>query len=223
MTPGQILVVSDDAEFVRAISARWQTEKNAPDITAVSMNVRRQASPTNYSLVVVGPLHQGTELPSTPALYMESTVCAVGDLPSLASVRAKYGDWLLLPEYAGWPEALFSVAKEALRRISAEKRAREAELTYSSQQYFDVLGRSLLEARPGMFNVLTSLLGNADLILMSEEPLSAGCQEQMQTIRTMALRLNEMLQRLSSLGSEMELSDWKSQLETAEKQKAKAP
>ena len=74
-----------------------------------------------------------------------------------------------------------------------------------------------------MFNVLTSLLGNADLILMSEESLSAGCQEQMQTIRTMALRLNEMLQRLSSLGSEMELSDWKSQLETAEKQKVKAP
>jgi hypothetical protein len=216
MTSGQILIVSDDAEFVRAISARWRTEKEVPAITAVSMNVSGQTSPADYALVIVGPLREGTPLPAMPTLLLDSTVCAVGDLPSLALVRVKHGDWLLLPEYTGWAEALLSVAREVLRRSSAEKRAREAELTCCAQQQFSVLGRSLLEARPDMVNVLTSLLGNAELILLSEEPLPAECQEQVRTIRAMALRLNETVQRLSSLGNEMELSERKSQLETRE-------
>jgi hypothetical protein len=129
----------------------------------------------------------------------------------------------LLPEYSGWTDALLSVAREVLRRTAAEKRAREAEFTNLAQQRFSVLGRSLLESRPGIVNALTSLLGNADLILLSEEPLPAECREQVRTIRTMALRLNEMIQRLSSLGSEIELNDRKSQVETQEIRMAGAP
>jgi hypothetical protein len=217
MTSSQILIVSEDAEFVRALSARWRKERNSPSITAVSTNISGQASPSGYALVVVGPLRQGVGLPPAPSLHLDSTVCAVGDLGSLALVRAKHADWLLLPEYPGWTEALLSVAREVLRRTSAEKRAREAELTNHAHQRFSILGRSMLEVRPGMINALTSLLGNADLILLSEEPLPAECREQVRTIRTMALRLNEMVQRLSSLESEMELNDRKSQIETSEK------
>jgi hypothetical protein len=223
MTSGQVLIVSDDAEFVRSLLVRWRTEKDCPAITAVSMNISGQAHPSGYALVVVGPLRQGVALPSAPALHLDSTVCAVGDVGSLASVRAKHADWLLLPEYSGWTEALISVAREVLRRTAAEKRARDAEFTNIAQQRFGVLGRSLLEARPGMVNALTSLLGNADLILLSDDPLPDECREQVRTIRTMALRLNEMIQRLSSLGSEMELNDRKSHLETQEIRTVEAP
>jgi len=222
MTSGQVLIVSDDAEFVRALSARWRKEMDVPSITAVSLNVSAQANSAGYVLVVVGPLREGAALPSAPALHIDSTVCAVGDLASLGSVRAKHADWILLPEYAGWMEALLSVAREVLRRTTAEKRAREAELTNHAHQRFGVLGRSLLEARPGMVNALTSLLGNADLILLSDEPMPAQCREQVRTIRTMALRLNEMVQRLSSLESEMELNDRKSHVETSEIRMAEA-
>jgi hypothetical protein len=216
MTSGQVLIVSDDAEFVRALSARWRKEMDVPSITAVSMNVSAQANSAGYVLVVVGPLRESAALPLAPALHADSTVCAVGDVTSLTSVRAKHADWILLPEYAGWTEALLSVAREVLRRSTAEKRAREAELTNHAHQRLGVLGRSLLEARPGMVNALTSLLGNADLILLSDEPMPAECREQVRTIRTMALRLNEMVQRLSSLESEMELNDRKSHVETSE-------
>ncbi|HWZ98679.1 MAG TPA: hypothetical protein VN025_13060, partial [Candidatus Dormibacteraeota bacterium] len=222
MTSSQILIVSEDAEFVRALSARWRKETNSPSITAVSINISGQANPSGYALVVVGPLRQGAALPQAPSLHLDSTVCAVGDLGSLASVRAKHTDWLLLPEYPGWTEALLSVAREVLRRTSAEKRAREAELTNHAHQRLSILGRSMLEVRPGMINALTSLLGNADLILLSEEPLPAECREQVRTIRTMALRLNEMVQRFSSLESEMELNDRKSQIETSEKRMVEA-
>jgi len=223
MSSGQILIVSDDAEFVRAVSARWRKEKDSPSITAVSTNVSGQANPSGYLLVVVGPLRGGAALPQAPVLHLGSTVCVVGDLGSLQSVRARHADWLLLPEYPGWTEALLSVVREVVRRTTAEKRAREAELANHAHQRFGVLGKSLLEARPGMVNALTSLLGNADLILLSEQPLPAECREQVRTIRTMALRLNEMVQRLSSLESEMELNDRKSQVETREIRMVEAP
>jgi hypothetical protein len=67
-----------------------------------------------------------------------------------------------------------------------------------------------------MVNALTSLLGNADLMLLSEEPLPVHCREHVRTIHTMALRLNEIVQRLSSIENEMELSERKSHLETPE-------
>ena len=222
MTLGQILIVSEDAEFVRTLSARWRKEKDAPSITAVSTDVSGQADTSGYALVVVGPVREGNTLPSVVSLHLDSTVCVVGDVGSLASIHARHGDWLLIPEYPGWTEGLLSVAREVLRRTKAEKRARDAEQANQAQQRFSVLGRSLLEARPGMINALTSLLGNAELILLSGEPLPTECREQVRTIRTMALRLNEMFQRLSSLESEMELNDRKSHVETSEIRMAEA-
>jgi hypothetical protein len=222
MTPGQILVVSDDSEFVRSLTSRWRTEKDSPIITVVSSGVSRQASSTGYEIVVVGPLREGAALPQGPAVHSESVVCAVGDQQSLEMVRAAHGDWLLLPECPGWAKILFSLAGEILRRKAAEKRARESEITNLSQRRFGILGKSLLEARPGMVNALTSLLGNADLILLSEEPLPDQCRENVRTIHTMALRLNEIVQRLSSIENEMELSEGKSHLETREMRMAES-
>jgi hypothetical protein len=216
MTPGQILIVSDDSEFVRSLVSRWRREKDSPAITAVSTGVSRQASSTGYELIVVGPLRECTALPAGPAVNPDSVVCAVGDPESLEVVHAVHSDWLLLPECPGWTKILFSLAGEVLRRTAAETRAREAEITNLSQKRFGTLGKSLLEARPGMVNALTSLLGHADLILLSEEPLPENCREHVRTIHTMALRLHEIVQRLSSIENEMELSERKSHLETRE-------
>jgi hypothetical protein len=216
MTPGQILIVSDDSEFVRTLAARWRTEKDSPAITAVSTAVSRQASSSGYEMIVVGPLRGSEPLPQGPAVQPESAVCAVGDPDNLDRVRAAHPEWLLLPECPGWTKILFSLSREVLRRSAAETRARESELTSLSQKRFGILGKSLQEARPGMVNALTSLLGNADLILLSQEPLPDHCRENVRTIHTMALRLNEIVQRLSSIENEMELSEGKSHLETPE-------
>ncbi|HEV2522030.1 MAG TPA: hypothetical protein VGT24_06580 [Candidatus Acidoferrales bacterium] len=216
MNPGQILIVSDDSKFVQSLTAGWKAERDSPSITAVSVEVSRQASPTGYEIVVVGPLRQGSALLASLTLAPDSLVCVVGDMESLKKVRPDHGNRLLLPDYPGWMRVLFSIAREVARRTVAEERAREAELTSLSEKRFGVLGKSLLEARPGMINALTSLLGNADLILLSDEELPANCRENVRTIHRMALRLNEVVQRLSSLENELELSERKSHLETSE-------
>lgn len=220
MTPGQILIVSDDSEFVRSLTARWRTEPDSPAITAVSTGVSPQASSSGYEVIVIGPLRGCAALPAGPDLHPDTVVCALGDAESLKVVRAVHGNWLLLPECPGWPGILFSLVGEVLRRKASEARAREAELTVLSQRRFGILGKSLLEARPGMVNAITSLLGNADLILLSGEPLPDNCREQVRAIHTMALRLNEIVQRLSSIENEMELSERKSHLETQESRRS---
>src|SRR5580693_2861509 len=222
MTSGQILIVSDDSEFVRTLTARWRMENDSPAITAVSTAVSPQASSSGYEMIVIGPLRKCAAPPAGPALHPDSVVCAVGDEESLKVVRATRANWLLLPECPGWPRILFALVGEVLRRKVAETRAREAEITNLSQKRFGILGKSLLEARPGMVNALTSLLGNADLILLSEEPLPDHCRENVRTIHNMALRLNEIVQRLSSIENEMELSERKSHLETPEMRMAES-
>jgi hypothetical protein len=223
MTSGQILIVSDDSEFVRSLTARWRMENDSPAITAVSTGVSPQASSSGYEMIVIGPLRNCAALPAGPALHPDSVVCAVGDDETLNVVRAANPGWLLLPECPGWPRILFSLAGEVLRRKAAEARAREAEIASLAQKRFGILGKSLLEARPGMVNAITSLLGNADLILLSDEPLPDNCREQVRAIHTTALRLNEIVRRLYSIENEMQLSERKSHLETAEMGTDKTP
>jgi hypothetical protein len=216
MSSSPVLVVSDDVEFIREFVSRWEMEQNSPPITVVSTKMWRQASLIGYALIIVGFLRQNSPLTLAPDFHCDTTVCVVGEPEKLSSIRTAHPEWLTFSEQPGWPDTLLSFAKEVLRRGAAEKQAREAENICLAQQRLATLGQSLLTARPGMVNALTSLLGNADLLLLSDEPLSAGGLEQIRTMHRMALRLNEILQRLSSLANEMELSEGESQRETGE-------
>jgi FtsZ-binding cell division protein ZapB len=62
----------------------------------------------------------------------------------------------------------------------------------------------MLDMRHSMNNALTSVLGNAELLLLEPGTLSAEVQDQIETIHSMALRIHEILQRFSSLDSEMQ-------------------
>jgi hypothetical protein len=222
MNASPVLVVSDEVEFIREFVSRWEMERDAPPITVVSTEMWKQASLIGYALVIVGFQRQNSPAVHAPEFHggtndhCDTTVCVVGDPARLSAIRSAHPEWLTFLEQLGWPDTLLSFAKEILRRVAAEKQARESENTCLSQQRLATVGQSLLEAKPGMVNALTSLLGNADLLLLSDERLSAGCLEQIRTIHTMALRLNEILQRLSSLANEMELSESESQRETRE-------
>lgn len=72
----------------------------------------------------------------------------------------------------------------------------------------------MLEMRPSVNDALTSVLGNADLLLLEPGQATGESREQIQTIHTMALRLNEVMQRFSSLASEMRAGEKESHAET---------
>jgi hypothetical protein len=114
----------------------------------------------------------------------------------------------------GWAETLILVSIEALRRVEANNRAQRAEHYSQACQRHAALGRYMLEMRPSVNNALTSVLGNADLLLLEPGQNSGDSREQIRAIQAMALRLNEIMQRFSSLAAEMRSDEKESHAET---------
>jgi hypothetical protein len=100
--------------------------------------------------------------------------------------------------------------------VQAVARAQRAERLAIESQGHATLGRYMLEMRPSVNNALTSILGNADLLLLEPEQVTAECRDQIRTVHTMALRLHEIMQRFSSLAAEMRAGEKESQGDTPE-------
>ena len=54
-----------------------------------------------------------------------------------------------------------------------------------------------------MNNALTSILGNAELLLLDAQPLGPQQRAQMETVRNMAVRIHEILARFTSIDKEL--------------------
>jgi signal transduction histidine kinase len=217
LNQASVLIVSDDTEFARAVAARWQAERHVPEVTLVTSDLWHPSSGTGYELVIVGPIRNGKAssiLSSLEASPSTAVVCVVEDEKEIAPLRARHTQALVIPRQDGWTGTLIVLSNEALRRVEAVSRAQRAERTALESQRQAALGRYMLEMRPGVNNALTSVIGNADLLLLEPGQVSAECREQIHTIHAMALRLNEVMQRFSSLATEMRAAETESQAET---------
>jgi signal transduction histidine kinase len=212
-----VLIVSDDTEFARTAAARWQTERHAPEVTLVTSDLWHASSATGYDLLIVGPVREGK---STSILSFLGTnpsaavICIPENDDEIAGLRKRHAHAAFIAKRDGWMDVLILVSSEALRRIDALNRAERAERAALESHSHAILGRYMLEMRPGINNALTSAIGNADLLLLEPGQLSAECREQIRTIHAMALRLNEVMQRFSSLAAEMRAGEKESQAET---------
>ena len=212
-----VLIVSDDPEFARAITARWQAERHVPEITVVTGSIWHPASAAQHDLAIVGPLREASPsaiLSASNASLHPAAIYFAEDEKSAEPLRAQFPHLLVVPRTDGWPATLILVAAEVLRRVEAAQRAQRAEMHALVAQGHAALGRYMLEMRPSVNNALTSVMGNADLLLLEPGRLPADTREQLETIRNMALRLNEIVQRFSSLAAEMRAGEKESQAET---------
>ncbi len=217
MSHSSVLIVSDDTEFARTVAARWQAERYVPEVTLVTGDVWRPASAADYDLVIVGPVR--SERPRAVLASLEAAPGVVAvylaeDEREISQLRAEHPHLLVIPRQDDWISTLILVSSEALRRVEAVRRAQRAERLALDCQRHATLGHYMLEMRPSVNNALTSVLGNADLLLLEPGRLSRDSREQIHTIHTMALRLNEIMQRFSSLASEMRAGENESQAET---------
>jgi signal transduction histidine kinase len=142
-----------------------------------------------------------------PALYV-----AARSLQAQA-VRSAHPRVLVLNDHEGWVNAAVLLAGEALRRVDATHRAKKAEQSITSAQRHAVLGRYMLDMRHNLNNALTSIMGNSELLLLEPGKLTADVREQVVTIHSMSMRVHEILQRFTSLETEMQFSDRASQAE----------
>jgi len=223
-----VLILASDPAFARDITAAWPQEpaprsaahSNRPEFIVLDQGFSRDLEGSHYDLAIANvafdqknahgkdsqalrknrhqALQQALAATHKPAIIIHSD-CSL-DFYQL------HGSVLELRREPGlWPAITGLVGREILRRIRAESRAREAGTVCAAAQAEAALGRYMVEMRTNVNNVLTSVLGNAELMML-EPGLPANVLAQADTIRNMALRLHEVFQRFSSIEKEQEVS-----------------
>jgi signal transduction histidine kinase len=200
-----VLIISDEPEFSRRITARWQMERNVPTFTLLSGELWPRFAADTFDVAIIGQLRR--ELLSVVLEPLHSTAqpifCISQDAGTAQLVRERWPRVSILRPTEHWLETLVLAAAEAVHRSRAEARARGAELACSVLEREATLGRYMVEMRHSLNNALTSVLGNSDLLLLEPGSFSAPTRAQIETIRNMTLRIHEIMQRFSSLEKEM--------------------
>lgn len=211
-----VLIIADDAEFARTVMGRWQTERHVPTFTLLSSELWSAARSACCELAIVGPVRGDRLAPLLKTLGSSAaaTVCVTGDGAVPPAMRNSHPRVMVLRQHDGWVDMLVPLCGEVLRRAEAVARAARAERAAAASQRYATLGRYMLEMRHSFNNALTSVLGNAELLLLEPAAFSAGIREQIDTIHTMSLRMHEIMQRFSSLECEMQVADRVSRNET---------
>ena len=200
-----VLIIADEADFSRRITARWQMERSVPTFTLLSGDLWPKFAADVFDVAIVGDLRR--DLLSVVLEPLHSTgqpvFCVCNDAGTAQLVRERWPRISILRPSEHWLETLVLAASEAVHRSRSESRARSAELSCAILERQATLGRYMVEMRHNLNNALTSILGNSDLLLLEPGSLSANTRAQIETIRNMTLRIHEILQRFSSLEKEM--------------------
>lgn len=216
MRTTNVMILTDDREFARLLTACWQTERQLPGISVVSSELWAAHESVFPDLIVIGPLKEGKLAEALRSVAPNTAVilCASPDSHEMGLLRKKYPRLLHVPLREDWTQVVLLVAGESLRRTEAVRLAQQSEQRAAQNANHATLGRYMMDMRHSMNNAMTSLLGNAELLLLEPGELSAQSLAQIKTIHTMALRINEIMQRFSSLASEMREAETSSQAET---------
>jgi signal transduction histidine kinase len=202
-----VLIISDDVDFSRRVTARWQMERNVPAFTLLSGELWPRFAVDVFDVAIIGELRR--DLLSVVLEPLHSTsqpiFCVCPDSATAQLVRERWPRVSILRPSEHWLETLVLAASEAVHRSRSDSRARAAENSCALLERQATLGRYMLEMRHSLNNALTSVLGNSDLLLLEPGSLSAQTRSQIETIRNMTLRIHEIMQRFSSLEKEMKV------------------
>jgi signal transduction histidine kinase len=208
-----VVIISDEKEFPGAITARWLMERNLPAFAVRGSDSCRQLQAENLDLAIVGGLPSDLLGPVLETL--RATRRPVIHVSRLNGHSPKLPGVVSLPEIFAWPELLVTVATQILERERATADLSGLLESNAHLEHEAALGRYMLEVRHNLNNALTSVLGNSELMLLDPESLSPSLRPQVETIRNMTMRMNEIMQRFSSLQKEMQLVEQQSSKRTA--------
>jgi len=192
-----VIILTDETEFARLLTSCWQAERHAPIVTVLTSDLWREQDTPVRDLVVLGPIREGKLAGVLRSLDSSTAVilCAPLDSKELGQLKARYPRLVHVPLREDWAQTLLLVAGESLRRTEALRLARQAERTAAKNENHATLGRYMLEMKHSVNNALTSMLGNAELLLLEPGQLSSQSLAQIKTLHSMALRINEIMQR----------------------------
>jgi len=211
-----VVIVSDVPEFSAALTRRWLAERSVPSFILADSNSLADVSKGEFNLAVIGGLSTEAVTPVLDAL--KATGKPLVHVSKLNG-NAPHGPITIL-EAPGWPDLLVTIAEQILERERVNDELSKTLETLAKVEQQAALGRYMLDARHNLNNALTSILGNSDLILLDPSALPTAQRSQVETIRNMAMRLNEIMRRFSSLQKEMQLMEQQGKKKPARKSAA---
>jgi signal transduction histidine kinase len=205
MKQPNVLVIADQGDFAQSLMSRWHSERMVPAFTVMKSEVYHGQAGKSCELVIVGPMEDSRFTPLLDALgtSTQPAIVVVENAANASNAHGRSGRLMVLRQHEGWEDLLILLASECLRRLDMAERAHRAEEIASSLADQATLGRYMLDMRHGLNNALTSVLGNAELLLMEPGACSDEVRDQLITIRSMSLRMNEIIARFSSLEAEL--------------------
>jgi signal transduction histidine kinase len=198
-----VVIISDEPEFSKAATRRWLTEPNVPSFIVLESSSSSALGRGGFDLAVIGGVAVGSIAEILKTIEPAGKPVIHVSRPNGHSPRSS--TLLSLPEIQQWPDLLVTLGSQVLERERASAEFTMFRESWSRIEQQATLGRYMLEVRHNLNNALTSILGNSDLILLDQDELSPTTRAQLETIRNMGMRMNEILQRFSSLQKEMEL------------------
>lgn len=219
-----VLILASDPAFSREITRHWPQEpaphSNGPEFVLLDDSFCSDLKSSHYDLAIADAssvkenadilkrkqlrkrlnreLKQSLLAAGKPAIWIHTD-------PSRDFYHI-FGPIVELRRTPGvWPSMAGLVGREILRRVDAENRAREAEKISAAAEADATLGRYMIEMRTNINNALTTILGNAEL-LVHQPGLPPPVQTQADAIRNMSLRLHEVFQRFSSIEKELNIT-----------------
>lgn len=207
--PKKLLVISDQGGFSRDVIARWQMQPELPEFTALSSDLWHAAPSSAFDMALVGDIRPGrcAEVLSRLNRGLAPSLYVTAPSEPVHVIRRDYSRVIVVPRHDAWLDTVVLLAEEVLKRAEISTHIERIEQTARAHEMYAALGRYMVEMRHSFNNALTSVLGNAELLLLERAALSPGMREQLETLHMMTLRMHEMMQRFTSLELELQCAE----------------
>jgi len=210
----RVILITDDAGFARSLKTLWRTELALPSFQAMTTDDLNEIGEGLLDVVIVGPVRNKrlasvlklVDSDERPVIYI------VQDSNEVKTLKAERPRVLAISQHEGWIDATLLLVVECLKRLDVTSRLRQAEQAAHASSRGAALGRYMAASRHDLNNSLTSVLGNAELLLLDSGQLPESAKDQLRTIHEMALHMHQIMQRFSS--TEMRALEKMSQDET---------
>ena len=195
----KVLIISDDPEFRGAILRSLQCVGPVPE-SAVVRPDRLDGCPLNRVAVLDG----AKALPLLPDEVSLVVVVTDGEaMPELVDAGRRV---VQLRRGTGWTEIAAALALENILGERALRQVEEMEELLCGTKRFSTLGKFIAGQQHELANALTSLMGHAEL-LMTQRDVPDDVQRKIGTVHAMSLRICDVLQQLSSLDRELQMTE----------------
>lgn len=209
-----VLIVAQDPAVARDIVSRWQSHRSVPSFTLLSTDFPRVDGLGNFDLAIIQAENgharewrQSVESMAEAVLHIGSTPEKSGPERPAQEKTNGTSKAIFVARNPDWLNTTILLGAEILRRCELMKRMQRIETNLTSSEKHASLGQYMLDARHSFNNALTSVLGNAELLMIDADKFGADKKEQIETIHAMALKLYEMMQRFSSLEAELRFEE----------------